>query len=454
MLTLSQAAQQIRTRQISPLELTRHFLSRIERLNPSLNAFITVTGELALSQARQAEEEVKAGRWRGPLHGVPIALKDLLDTAGVRTTAASNQYRDRIPPADAEVVRRLQQSGAVILGKTNLHEFAFGVSGIVSAFGAVRNPWNLDRITGGSSSGSAAAVAAGLCVAAIGTDTAGSIRCPSALCGTVGHRPSHGLVSNQGVIPLSQSFDTCGPMIHTVEDAVTVLRVLAGLTEPIELNGDVAHMKIGIARAGFFDGMDTGVASCVEEAIRLIDGMTAGTRDVDLKVGAFRTIFNAEIYQYHKTMLERSPELYDPRTLLRVRGCAGITDAAYHQAVTELGVLRAESEKLFEAVDVVLTPAVPIVAPKIADLEAIPLGQLRAYEVAHLLRNTSPFSVLFWPSTVVPCGFTSEGLPVGLQISARPGADATTLSLAHAYQSATEWHLRNPSIAGRGELDA
>src|ERR1039458_947339 len=192
MLTLSEAAQQIRTRQLSPLELTRECLARTKRLNPALNAFITVTWELALEQARQAEAEVMAGGWRGPLHGVPIGLKDLLDTAGVRTTAASDQYRDRVPTQDAVLVRQLKRAGAVLVGKLNLHEFAFGGSGIVSAFGPAKNPWDLQRITGGSSSGSAAAVAAGLCIAAIGTDTAGSIRCPSALCGIVGHRPRAG----------------------------------------------------------------------------------------------------------------------------------------------------------------------------------------------------------------------------------------------------------------------
>ena len=190
MLTLAEAAAQIRTRKLSPLELTRACLARIERLNPALNAFITITADSALEQARQAEAEIMSGRWRGPLHGIPIGLKDLLDTAGVRTTAASNQYCDRVPSEDAELVRQLKQAGAVIVGKLNLHEFAFGVSGIVSAFGPVKNPWDLECITGGSSSGSAAAVAAGLCIAAIGTDTAGSIRCPSALCGIVGHRPS------------------------------------------------------------------------------------------------------------------------------------------------------------------------------------------------------------------------------------------------------------------------
>ncbi|HEX8813210.1 MAG TPA: amidase, partial [Terracidiphilus sp.] len=195
MLTLTEAAEQIRSHRLSPVELTRECLSRVERLNPVLNAFITVTGETALVQARQAEAEGMAGNWRGPLHGIPIGLKDLIDTAGVPTTAASNQFRDRVPAEDATLVRQLKAAGAVIVGKLNLHEFAFGGSGIVSAFGPAKNPWNAERSTGGSSSGAAVAVAAGMCVVSLGTDTAGSIRCPSALCGIVGHRPSAGTLS-------------------------------------------------------------------------------------------------------------------------------------------------------------------------------------------------------------------------------------------------------------------
>src|SRR5208283_1215351 len=223
MTTLIEASEQIRTRQLSPVELTRNCLARIERLNPVLNAFITVTADLALQQAGQAEAEIMTGNWRGPLHGIPIGLKDLLDTAGVRTTAASNHYRDRVALKDAALVRQLKQAGAVLVGKLNLHEFAFGGSGVVSAFGPVKNPWDTTRITGGSSSGSAVAVAAGLCFAAIGTDTAGSARLPAALCGIVGHRPSAGMLSSEGIIPLAGSFDTPGPMARTVRDAATLL---------------------------------------------------------------------------------------------------------------------------------------------------------------------------------------------------------------------------------------
>jgi aspartyl-tRNA(Asn)/glutamyl-tRNA(Gln) amidotransferase subunit A len=315
MLTLTEASEQIRTRQISPLELTRACLSRIEQLNPVLNAFITITAESALDQARQAEAEIMAGLRRGPLHGIPIGLKDLLDTAGVRTTAASNQFRDRSPTKDAELVRQLKQAGAVIVGKLNLHEFAFGVSGIVSAYGPVNNPWDVKRITGGSSSGSAAAVAAGLCVAAIGTDTAGSIRCPSALCGIVGLRPSVGLLSCKGVVPLSTSFDTVGPMTRTVQDAALLLGALvaeAGSAAPNDwaaLDDSVAALKVGVPRSGFYDDLQPAVAACVEEALAVVKTTVAQVADVELQAGAHRTIFNAEIFEYHEAMVTKHPEL-------------------------------------------------------------------------------------------------------------------------------------------------
>jgi len=451
MLTLTQAAEQIRTGQLSPLELTRACLARIERLNPVLNAFITITAEPALEQAQRAEAEVMAGHWRGPLHGIPIGLKDLLDTAGVLTTAASNQFRDRVPSEDAALVRQLKQAGAVLVGKLNLHEFAFGGSGIVSAFGPVKNPWDLQRITGGSSSGPAAAVAAGLCIAAIGTDTAGSIRCPSALCGIVGHRPSAGLLSCKGVVPLSTSFDTVGPMTRTVRDAVLLLGALVadtGSSAPNDwagLDDSVPGLRVGVARKSFFDDLQPEIAACMEEAIAVIKTLVAEVADVELEAGGYRAIFNAEIYEYHEAMVTKTPELYQPHTLPRILKCAGISAADYIRDWRSLASERNKAEELFQRVDVVVTPTVPVAAPRISELEALGINDLRPFETKYLLRNTSPFSVLYWPSVSVPCGFQREGLPVGLQISGKPGADATVLRLAHAYEQATQWHKRVPS---------
>ena len=445
MLTLTEAAEQIRTHRLSSVELTRECLSRIERMNPTLNAFITVTSDLALEHAQRAESEVMAGKWRGPLHGIPIALKDLLDTAGVRTTAASNQFRDRIPTEDAQLVRQLKAAGAVIVGKLNLHEFAFGMSGIVSAFGPAKNPWNPERITGGSSSGSAAAVATGMCVASLGTDTAGSIRCPSALCGIVGLRPSAGTLSAEGMIPLARSFDTAGPMTRTVRDAAVLFQALAG-SPPITLDNSVSELKIGVPRKDLFDDLEPDVARCVEGALAIIQKLVAEVREVQLEVARRRTVFNAEIYEYHEEMVTKTPELYDPHTLPRVQKCAGISATDYIRARRELQAQRRTAESVFEQVDVVVTPTTPVVAPLLSDL--LPLGEpdLRDFETKYLLRNTSPFSVLYWPSVSVPCGVTREGLPVGMQISGKPGADATVLRLAYAYEQATEWHKRMPIV--------
>ena len=448
MLSLVEAAEQIRSRKLSAVDLTRECLARIERMNPTLNAFITVTADLALEQAVRADAEILAGNWRGPLHGIPIALKDLIDVAGVRTTAGSRQYSKRIATEDAVIVTQLKQAGAVLVGKTNLHEFAFGGSGIVSAFGAVKNPWDVSRITGGSSSGSAAAVAAGMCIAAVGTDTAGSVRAPAALCGVVGHRPSKGVLRNDGIIPLAESFDTPGPITRTVRDAATILDCLAALGTAKVLEGlgePVTKLRVGVAR-NLCDDAEPEVASCFHAAAATIAGLVSEVADFDLQWQTPPEIRNYEIYRYHQPMLQNTPELYDPRTLDRVRDTAGVDEVNYRRAVQAFSEFN-QRVRGFDSLDVVLSPTVLVAAPPIAELEALDSSALRQYELRYLLKNTYPFSSLWWPSVSVPCGFTREGLPVGLQISAAPGADHVALRLAHAYEQASEWHKRVSPIA-------
>jgi Asp-tRNA(Asn)/Glu-tRNA(Gln) amidotransferase A subunit family amidase len=445
MYTLTESLSLVRERQVSSVELTQACLSNIDRLNPALNAFITVTADLAMQQARQADEEIAKGNWRGPLHGIPIAIKDLIDLAGVPTTAASRQFAHRVPPQDAWLVQRLKTAGAVILGKTNLHEFAFGGSGLISAYGPVRNPWNIARISGGSSSGSAAAVASGMCVAAIGTDTAGSIRTPAALCGVVGHRPSANVWSTEGVIPLRPSFDTVGPLARTVEDAWIVLCTLLGDGHVLPLDAGVQGMRLGFPRKRFFDGLEPGAAECTEHALRLIGSLVAETHDVELEVDIPWTDFNEEILEFHRGMMQTTPELYQPDTLQRLRACATVSGSAYQQARAALTAARQQAEKLFREVDLLVTPTCLVEAPPVAELQS--LSDLRRYEVEKLLVNTAPFSLLFWPSLSVPCGFTGEGLPVGLQISAAPGRDQSAFHLARAYEQATEWHKRLPLLS-------
>jgi aspartyl-tRNA(Asn)/glutamyl-tRNA(Gln) amidotransferase subunit A len=455
--TIVDLAPRLRRKEVSPVELTRACLGRIEKLNPALNAFITVTAEAAMAEAQAAASEILRGEWRGPLHGIPIALKDLIDTAGTRTTAASGLYQNRIPTEDAEVVQRLRRAGAVILGKNNLHEFAYGGSSLVSFFGDVHNPWNTGHIAGGSSGGSAAAVAAGLCYAAIGTDTAGSIREPAALCGCVGIKPTYGRVSARGVIPLSWSLDHVGPLAATVGDAAVVLQAIAGY-DPLDvcsadvpvsdyvsgLGDGTKTLRVGIPRAHFFDDLDDEVRAAVEQALAVIGTLVANVRDVQIEVASDRTVQAAESFAYHADTVARTPELYQPETLRRIRSGEKISAAEYIQRRRDLGQEHRRAHDFFAEVDLLVTPTMPIPAPAIAGLKRDPAA-LRPAELA-LLRNTRPFNVWGLPAISVPCGFTKNGLPIGLQIAGPHWREDLVLRLAQAYEEATEWHRRFPRL--------
>src|ERR1700722_16313907 len=449
--TILELAPQLRQRKISPVELTRECLAHIEKHNPTLNAFITVTAESALAAARAAEAEIARGDWRGPLHGIPIALQDQIDTAGVRTTAASKRHKDRIPTEDAEVVRRLKQAGAVIVGKNNLHEFAYGGSSLVSYFGDIHNPRDPARIAGGSSSGSAAAVAAGLCYAAIGTDTAGSIREPASLCGCVGLKPTYGRVSSRGVIPLALSLDHVGPLATTVADAAVVLQAIAGydpadITTPnvpvadyvSPLREGVKTLRVGVPRNFFYEDLDPEVAAAVEQALAVIKTLVAEVRELKLEVPTDRTLQMAESYAYHKPNAAETPDLYQPETLRRILAGAEISAADYIQRRRELEQSRRTIGDAFANIDLLITPTTPIPAPLIADLKANP-DNLRPAELK-LLRNTRPFNVWGLPAMSVPCGFTKTGLPIGLQIAGPHWREDLGLRLAGAYEQGTRWH--------------
>jgi len=455
--TISELAQRVRQKEISPLEITQECLRRIEKINPRLNAFITVMAESALAAARAAQEEIARGQWRGPLHGIPIALKDLIDTAGVRTTSASGLHKDRVPREDAEVVRKLGEAGAVIVGKNNLHEFAYGGSSLVSHFGDVHNPWNLERIAGGSSGGSAASVPAGMACAAIGTDTAGSIREPSALCGCVGLKPTYGRVSSRGVIPLSQSLDHVGPLSASVEDAAIVLQAIAGYDPADMSSAEVSvtdyvtvlkkgakDLRVGVPRTYFFDDLDPEVASAMEHALKGIETLVAHTKEVRLEVPTDRTVQAAESYAYHAEDVAKNPQLYQPETLRRIRTGEKVTAAEYMQRRGELEEARRNIRAVFADVDVLVTPTTPIPAPSISELKANP-ENLRPAELK-LLRNTRPLNVWGLPAITVPCGFTQGGLPIGLQIAGPHWREDLVLRLAYAYEQATAWHKRQCSI--------
>ena len=446
-------SEQLRKRTVSPVELTQHCLQRITKLNPLLNAFITVTADSAIAEARQAEREIGQGKWRGPLHGIPVGLKDLIDTAGVKTTAASALLKDRIPARDAEVVRKLRAAGVVILGKQNLHEFAYGGSSIISYFGEARNPWNPEHITGGSSGGSAAAVAAGLGFAAIGTDTAGSVREPAAACGIVGLKPTYGRVSVEGVIPLSISLDHVGPLTTSVADAAAVFDAIAesdpkaapGIAgqPPISTPG-TRNLRIGVPRKYFFDGLDSEISAAVEDALTTFKKIVSQVSDIELDVPEDRSLQSAESYEYHAESVARAPELYDPETLRRIRAGEKYSAEDRARAITELQQERRKIQLTFREVDVLVTPTLPISPPRIADLKQHP-EKLRPAELL-LLRNTRPFNVWGLPAISIPCGFTREGLPIGLQIAGPHWSESTVLAVARAYERVTEWHKNKPSL--------
>ena len=434
MRTITEATKLVRSGRISPVRLTEECLETIERLNSSLRAFITVTSKSALAQAKQAEIEIRSDHWRGSLHGIPIALKDLIDTAGVRTTAGSAVFEDRVPVEDAEVVAKLKAAGAVIIGKNNLHEFAYGGSSLISHFGIARNPVNPEFIAGGSSGGSAAAVASGMCYAAIGTDTSGSIREPAALCGVVGLKPSYGLVSVRGIIPLSKSLDHAGPITRSVEDAAIVLDATAdsrGMYQQ-SVQTKLPPFRLGLPRKYFFDDLDPEVTTSVESAIEQLKNSAASVREIELPIDEDRCLQSAEAYAYHRELLASHSGLYDPETLRRIRAGEHITESQYREALAELARSRAAIANVFADVDVLVMPTTPIPAPAVSGLMKDP-ALLRPAELV-LLRNTRPVNVWGLPAISVPCGVTSQGLPIGLQIAGPPGGDAKVLQIAHAYE--------------------
>ena len=460
-LSISELSELIRTRKISPVEITQTILERIETLNPAVNAYITVTRDLAMKAAQEAESEIQRKKWRGPLHGVPIAVKDLFDTAGVKTTAASALFKDRIPDQDAEVIRKLKTAGAVLIGKTNMHEFAFGGTSLVTYFGAVHNPWDPGRIAGGSSGGSAAAVASGLCFGALGSDTAGSIRQPAAYCGIVGLKPTYGLVSTRGVIPLSWSLDHVGPMTRTVPDAALLLQAIAGYDseEITSVQMDIPNytaalrtrptsVRVGVARDFFFEGLHPEIGTATTQALAVLEKLTAGLTDVQISARTQEelrsTVRAAEAYAYHAEFIAKSPQLYQPETLARIRAGVGIDTATYIHGRQQLDRTRRNISRVFRTVDAVVTPASSIIPPAITEFSRDRNGS--ADFLIQSIRNTSPFNVYGWPTISIPCGFTASGLPIGLQISGPPGGDAVVLQVANAYEQATEWHKRKPRI--------
>ncbi len=455
-LTLHEAAEKLRQREVSSAELTEACLARIEQWNPLLNAFITITAADARRDAKNADREIASGNYRGPLHGIPIALKDLFDTAGIRTTAASGVFADRVPMKDAYVVTKLRAAGAVFLGKLNLHEFAYGGSGVVSYYGPVRNPWDTSRTTGGSSSGSAAAVATGMCFAALGTDTAGSIRLPSAFCGITGLKPTYGMVSTGGVIPLSWSYDHVGPMTRTALDNALLLDVIAGFDqdEPTSsyfgyqpVSGKIEELpsglRLGIAGGIFLGEMDPEVETAYKMAVQQVSSMLQTViTPLEIPVEQSPKVRVGEPYAYHAPMLRAKGHLYQPQTLQRILAGEGISAADYVPKKRDLDMLRRSALALFRNVDLIASPTVPCLPYAIDELVK-DQERLRAREL-HMLRNTRPFNALGLPTISVPCGISPQGLPIGLQLAAAPAREQLLLQVAHAFEKQTKWPERLP----------
>jgi aspartyl-tRNA(Asn)/glutamyl-tRNA(Gln) amidotransferase subunit A len=456
-LSILDASALIRAGRLSPVDLTRAYLGRIERLNERINAYITVTPGLALEQAESLTMERNSGRWRGPLHGIPIALKDNIDTAGIATTAASALFADRVPTEDAEVYRRLKAAGAVLLGKLNMHEFAYGGTSAITHYGPVHNPWNLDYIPGGSSGGSAAAVAARLCAAALGTDTLASIRLPAAYCGVVGLKATHGLASIRGIVPVSESLDHVGPLARSVGDAAAVMAALAGfdprdpvsieadLPEPLlALNHRVSALRVGLPEGFYFERLDSDIERSTLAAIDVIRRLTGGTREVNLPEAPDFSVLLAEAYQYHEEYLANpaNHSLYHPATLERIVAAGSFSSADYIEGRRRLELARRAIPGVFEEVDLIVTPTVPVMPTPIDNAETPDI----ATGAESTVRNTAPFNLFGIPTINLPCGHSRNGLPIGIQISGPALGELSVLALAHAYEQATEWHLQRPPI--------
>ena len=453
--SLADLGAAFRERLLSPVEVVETLLERIEAVDRELNSFVTVLADEALEEAARVEKEILAGEYKGPLHGVPVGVKDLIYTRGVRTTMGSAFFEDHVPTEDATVVRKLKESGAILVGKTNTHEFAYGPTGDRSHFGPTRNPYDPSKISGGSSSGSAAAVAAGLCYAALGSDTAGSVRIPSALCATVGMKPTFGRVSKNGVFPLSWSLDHVGPITRSVADNALLLTALAEYDPKDshsanklpgdfarDLGRDVEGGRVGVPTGFYLEHVETEVEERVREAVEALGSLGAEVVEVEISdlpemLRAQRLVLSAEAYAIHEERLQSEPEKFDEELLRYLLDSERLKAHRYARAqqITKRRSLR-EFERALEEVDVLLTPTVPIVAPGVGEREAN-IGGHEEPVFSVLTRLTGPTNFNGLPSLSIPCGFTSSGLPVGLQLVGRSFDEATIYKYAHAYETAT-----------------
>ena len=457
-LTITEVAKGLRKREFSPVELTQACLDRIHALDGKVNSFITVTEHLALGQAMQAEKAMRAGQDLGPLHGIPIALKDLYTTKDIRTTAHSRVLLDWFPTEDATTTALLREAGTVLLGKLAMHEFAFGVPGFDTPFPPARNPWDLEHVTGGSSSGSGAALAAGFCYGALGSDTGGSIRSPAALCGIVGIKPTYGRVSRAGVVPLSWSLDHAGPMARNVEDCAILLQAIAGYDPKDAASANVAvpdysadlrrgvqGLRIGVPREWFSEGSGTNieVMTAFDAAIGMLESL--GGKAIAVESAPFvnaraanTLILIAEAYAYHEQTLRTRAQDLSAGVRNRVREGAFVSAADYVDCQRARSMISSQVAAILNEVDVIVSPSAPQPAEAFDKQDPDARYKMPSY--------TNPFNLTGLPAISLPCGFSAAGLPIGLQIAGRAFEESTVLRAAQAYESATDWHLRHPSL--------
>lgn len=458
-LTIKEASELIRRRELSPVELTRACLDRIEATDDRLHSFYTLLPDQALEQARTAEAEIIAGGYKGPLHGIPIALKDLYDTAGVRTTSGSRVDTDRVPTEDCTAYARLKAAGTVLLGKLAMHEFALGGPDWTTGFEPARNPWNLDHITGGSSSGSGSAVASGQAMGALGSCTGGSIRGPASLCGIVGLKATYGRVSRAGVVTLSWSQDHCGPMTWTVEDTAYMLQALAGhdpkdptsSTAPVpdysrSLREDVKGLTIGVPRHFFFapnPSVNPEVVATVEKGLTVLQELGANLEEVTIpSIDHVRAsnivIMLSEAFAFHEKNLKTRPQEFGELVRARFRIGGLFSSSDYVQAQRVRQVIKRDFAEVLRKVDLLVTPTM-----------TQPAAAFEGYDTTSTVRGpsfTAPFNVTGLPAISVPCGFTAGGLPVGMQIAGKPFDEPTVIQAAYTYQQHARWYERRPEI--------
>ena len=457
-LTASQLSNLIETKEVSPVEATEAYLDRIEEVDPKLNSYITITGEQAVESARQAEQEIAAGKHRGPLHGVPMAVKDQFNTAGVLTTGGSSILKNNVPSEDATVIAKLKEAGAVMLGKLNMSEFAMAEI-YNHPYGTPRNPWDLERNPGTSSSGSGAATAAFLCSTSLGEDTGGSIRGPANFSGLVGLRPTHGRVSRYGVLGGSWSMDTVGPISRSVEDAAITIQAIAGYDAkdtyswdvPVPdyrsaLTGDIQGIKMGVIQERMDSpNLDPEFRETVAKAISVLGKLGASSEDVSIPLapnaGALTmSILSVEWANLHRPLFEPNFDELDHNNKIRFLTGSIIPAQAYYKAQKIRAVLRQQILDALEKVDVLVLPTGPVTAPPVESVPGIESKEHSLTGLAGRISFTGPFNLAGTPAISVPCGFSATGMPMGLQIVGKPFDEETVLRVAHAYEQNTDWH--------------